>query len=417
MIVIGGGLGGLLVAALYSDVTLFEKTANLGGRFRNLPHKGYQLTTGALHMVPHGSEGPLAQLLQKVGADCTIVDSDPIATFYYDKEYRFKQLLKKIGFFEKMRLYAMLLEMKYRRGGQKSFQEYLESRTKNEIVFKGFRSFCIWSLSLEPSEVFCHEMFSIVRSMFKYKGPGTPVGGCSKICDELKKVIVRRGNKIIHKKVTEILVDEKVYGVTDEDGKEYEDPTVVSDIGAKATSSLVKFPRDYQKRIDALTPSEGIKYSLASKEPLVWHNGVMFTPGLQYIGGVNQPTNTDPGLAPKGYHLVMAHQRLTSPNFKKEKEKGLEELEILFKGKKYEVLTTQIYRKDNPVNHAASGQDLDQKTPVEGLYLVGDSAKGEGGIEVEGIALGVERLTSMITEGTYNPANKNIAKKVTHTQK
>lgn len=396
MIVIGGGLGGLLTAALYPNVTLFEKTSHLGGRFRNIPYKGFQLTTGALHMVPHGSKGPLAQLLQKTGAACTIVDSDPIATFYYNEELRFRQVLKKIGFTEKLKLYTMLLEMKYRKGGRKSFNEYLKRRTRNEMVHKGFRSFCIWSLSLELDEVPCHEVFSIVKYLFKYMGPGVPLGGCSGVVNALKRVIVEKGNQIIHKKIVEISADEKVYSVTDEDGKEYTDSVVVSNIGAKATSQLVKFPQAYQKRIDDMTPSEGIKYSIASKESLIWHNGVMLTPGLKYIGGVNQVTNVDPSLAPKEYHLVMAHQRITSSDFKKEKEKGLEELEILFKGKKYEVLTVQIYRESNPVNHAASGQDLDQKTPIEGLYLVGDCAKGEGGIEVEGIALGVERLTRIV---------------------
>lgn len=349
-------------------------------------------------MVPHGSQGPLAQLLQKVGAECTIVDSDPMITFYYDRELRFRHVLKIIGFAEKMRLYAMFLEMACRKGSQNPFQEYLERRTHNEMVLKGLRSFCIWALSLEPSEVPCHEFFSIIRKVIKYRGPGIPMGGCSGIITALEKVISEKGNKIIHKKVTEISADEKVYGVTDEDGKEYTDSVVVSNIGAKATSKLVKFPREYQKAIDRLTPSEGIKYTLASKESLVWHNGIMLTPGLQYIGGVNQVTNVDPSLAPKGYHLVMAHQRLTSPHYKKEKEKGLEELEVLFKGKEYEILAAQIYRGNNPVNHAASGQDLDQKTPIKGLYLVGDCAKGKGGIEVEGIALGVERLTKLVQQ-------------------
>jgi len=39
---------------------------------------------------------------------------------------------------------------------------------------------------------------------------------------------------------------------------------------------------------------------------------------------------------------------------------------------------------------------LDQKTPIKGLYLVGDSTKGRGGIEIEGIALGVQRLTQIV---------------------
>ncbi|MBU7015395.1 MAG: NAD(P)/FAD-dependent oxidoreductase [Theionarchaea archaeon] len=395
MIVIGGGIGGLLVAALCPKVTLFERTSQVGGRFRNIPFRGFQLTTGALHMVPHGSKGPLAQLLKRAGAPCTIVDSNPLATFFYDKEMRFGQVLNQLKLAEKTWLYTTLLEMRYRKGDKRSFQEFLEHRTKNEIILRGFRSFCIWSLSLEPSQVPCREMFSIVKSMFKYRGPGVPMGGCSGVIRALKTAIRRRGNAIVHKRVTEIVADDKVYGVVDEDGKEHTDSKVVSDIGAKATSRLVRFPGDYQKRIDAMTPSEGIKYSLASKEPLIDHSGVMFTPALDYIGGINQVTNVDPSLAPEGYHLVMAHQRSSSREFKKEKEKGLSELEKLFDGR-YEILNVQTYRRNNPVNHAASGQDLDQMTPIEGLYLVGDSAKGEGGIEVEGIALGVERLLGLV---------------------
>ena len=84
MIVIGGGLGGLVTAALAAKrgpVTLFERSRTLGGRFRNISHEGYQLTTGALHMIPHGSRGPLARLLAEAGASCTIIDSSPWATF------------------------------------------------------------------------------------------------------------------------------------------------------------------------------------------------------------------------------------------------------------------------------------------------------------------------------------------------
>lgn len=384
-----------MVAALCPEVTLFERTSQLGGRFRNIPYRGFQLTTGALHMIPHGSKGPLANLLKRAGAECTIVDSDPLATFFYDKELRFGQVLNRLRLAERTWLYTTLLEMRYRKGNKRPFQEFLEQRTKNEIVLRGFRSFCIWSLSLEPSQVPCNEMFSIVRSMFKYRGPGIPMGGCSGVIRALEKAIRKRGNSIVHKRVIEIMADDTVYGVTDEDGKEYQDSVVVSDIGAKATSRLVRFPKKYQERIDGMTPSEGIKYSLASKEPLIDHTGVMFTPALDHIGGVNQVTNVDPSLAPEGYHLVMAHQRVSSGNFGKEKEKGFSELEKLFDGR-YEVLNVQIYRSSNPVNHAASGQDLDQVTPVKGLYLVGDSAKGVGGIEVEGIALGVERLLGIM---------------------
>lgn len=396
MIIIGGGIGGLLMAALYPNVTLLEKTSALGGRFRNIPYRGFQLTTGALHMIPHGATGPLARLLKRAEAHCSIVDASPISTFYYEKEYRFHELIKKIGSVEKWKLYAMLLEMRLREGGSESLQEYLDRRTQNTLVQEGFRSFCIWSLSMEPSNVPCHEFFAIIRSIFRYRGPGVPLGGCSGIIHALHKAIVQKKNRIVTTKVTEIMGDESVTGVIDEDGNQYEDSLIISDIGAKATSRLITFPSDYQKEIDSMHPSEGIKYTIACKKSVITHGGVMFTPGFSFIGGVDQVTNVDPSLAPPGYHLLMAHQKVSSHNFSKEREKGLTELKTLLADIPHEILSIQIYRKNNPVNHAATGFDVPQKTPIEGLYLVGDAAKGKGGIEVEGIALGVEALILLL---------------------
>ena len=80
--VIGAGLGGLLAAAALSkehDVRVFEQLDLYGGRFTNLPYKGFQLSTGAFHMIPHGPTGPLAGLLRQVGAKVEIVKSDPLA--------------------------------------------------------------------------------------------------------------------------------------------------------------------------------------------------------------------------------------------------------------------------------------------------------------------------------------------------
>src|SRR5574341_1123524 len=82
-VIIGAGLGGLLAGAKLSkagyDVEIFERLPFIGGRFANLEYKGFKLSTGALHMIPHGSRGPLAQMLRDVGANVTIVDSSPMA--------------------------------------------------------------------------------------------------------------------------------------------------------------------------------------------------------------------------------------------------------------------------------------------------------------------------------------------------
>jgi phytoene dehydrogenase-like protein len=44
----------------------------------------------------------------------------------------------------------------------------------------------------------------------------------------------------------------------------------------------------------------------------------------------------------------------------------------------------------------SSGSDIGYRTPVHNLYIVGDGAKGKGGIEVEGVALGVRNVMKEI---------------------
>ena len=88
--IVGAGLGGLLAGALLSkdkenDITIYEKLPFVGGRFTNIEYKGYQLTTGALHMIPHGADGYLAQLLNKAGCNVNIVNSNPDGLFRVNK--------------------------------------------------------------------------------------------------------------------------------------------------------------------------------------------------------------------------------------------------------------------------------------------------------------------------------------------
>ena len=48
--------------------------------------------------------------------------------------------------------------------------------------------------------------------------------------------------------------------------------------------------------------------------------------------------------------------------------------------------------------------DPGNTTPIKGLYIVGDGAKGKGGIEVEGVALGVENTIGLLQNFKTNYA-------------
>ena len=85
-VVVGAGLGGLLAAATAADagksVLVVERLPYVGGRFTTVDQDGCQITTGALHLVPHGSGGPLARLLASIGQPFRPVPRDVIASVF-----------------------------------------------------------------------------------------------------------------------------------------------------------------------------------------------------------------------------------------------------------------------------------------------------------------------------------------------
>jgi phytoene dehydrogenase-like protein len=179
------------------------------------------------------------------------------------------------------------------------------------------------------------------------------------------------------------------------DGERHDVDMVVSDIGHRLTAGMydARFSNPkYAAVLQKVRPSAGIKICLAAEEPLVGHPGVLFTPYTQRVNGVNEVTHIDPSLAPDGMHLTMTHQAMRSGDVQNEIKLGLQDIKRMFPDKKYSVLLVQCYRDDWPVNRIASGFDLGNLTPVKGLYVVGDGAKGKGYIEVEGVAAGVVDL-------------------------
>jgi phytoene dehydrogenase-like protein len=226
------------------------------------------------------------------------------------------------------------------------------------------------------------------------------MGGCKGVTDALVEIITTNGGtihtssevsgfKLDNDKVTAVIVD----------GEEHAVDLVISDIGHPSTAKLIGTETnisgmdEYSRKSKDLKPSAGIKICISSDKPLIGHGGVLLTPYAKRVNGINEVTNVDPSLAPAGKHLTMAHQCVHWNDLNeldKEIELGLEDLKDIFAGKEYEVLLIQSYSNDWPVNRSPSGADLKNKTPVSNLYVVGDGAKGKGGIEVEGIALGVK---------------------------
>jgi phytoene dehydrogenase-like protein len=404
-VIIGAGLGGLLTGAKLTkagyDVDIFERLPFIGGRFTNLPYKGFKLSTGALHMIPHGSRGPLSQLLKEVGADVTIIDSAPKAVILKENGeiISFHDFKNELSLTKKVKLGTVLAySLKFKPKSDISFRDWVLKYFDEEFLFKLADSFCGWALSLKAEEVPAREMLEIIDNMYLYKGSGIPLGGCGAVTDALSRIIRSNGGRIHTRSCVErIIVEKEMAKGVIVNGKTIDADIVISDIGHFETSRLYDVDdKEYLDKISNVKPSKGIKICLCADEPLIGHSGVFFTPYAQRINGINEVTNADPSLAPPGKHLVMSHQALISGDIKTEIDMGLLDLLHLFPDRKYEVLLIQSYSNGWPVNRASSGSDKGNGTPVKNLYIVGDGAKGKGGIEVEGVALGVRNAMGEI---------------------
>jgi|Deesub1362A_J573_1020465.scaffolds.fasta_scaffold00346_39 phytoene dehydrogenase-like protein len=393
--VIGAGLGGLLSAALLSakgyEVDVFEKLPFYGGRFTSINYRGFEVSTGALHMIPHGSKGPLATLLKKAGSDVEIVDSEPEGEIFLNgkrievrkKHFPFKSRMK---FFAWYAWNALL-------GKDANLDEF--GKQLDEFSYNFMKSFVGWSFSVMPKDITFSKMLAVYRQVAKYRGPGIPIGGCKAVVESLAEIIESNDGKIHLKTKIEGLMgedDEKVVrALFNGTSRDYD--IFISNIGHTLTAKLLNDP-EYERRYQT-EPSNGIKYTLALKEPFIGHTGVLFTLNTRRISGMNEVTNADPSLAPAGYHMLQAHQPMETENVRYEIGLGLKDIEEILSGIEYEVISIQSYRDDWPVNRIKAGSDMGVRTPYSNLYVVGDGAKGDD-IEVDGIALGVMEVMEVL---------------------
>ncbi len=434
-IVIGAGLGGLLSAAQLLQrgkrVLVLERLPHSGGRFTAKTFQGVQVSTGAVHMVPFGSSGVLAQMLRRLRIPHRIFDADVFGSFYvHGKQYRSRGLLgvyKFLGlrqFFWFTRLGYLMFFRKLPADEQNlPFRIWLERHIdvkRNPELVAFFERISRFALSLELDAVRTAEVVRITKNMFRFGAPGIVEGGCGTLTTELEQQLRRRGAEVrLRCDVMQILhEDEQVTGVrvrNKESGEEafYVAPLVVSDIGPRATHALLDNRKVTQAEVlkklkeedtatkphHELEEAVGLKVHFLSDISLIPHKGILYCLDTQRIAGIVQPTNCDPRLAPPGKHLLISHQVIQNGNIEEEKALALADLRKVFGetfDKQCRVLTMSAYRGEWPVNRVAQGADVAAKTPVQGLYLVGDAVKPSGYLMVEGVAQSVNTVLDLL---------------------
>ncbi|SRR5579875_124927 len=444
-VVIGAGLGGLLATAQLLRrglrVTLVERLPHCGGRFTAKTFQGVQVSTGAVHMVPFGSSGVLARMLRYLQVPHRFFDADVFGSFHvHGKQYRARGLLgvfKFLGlrqFFWFTRVgYLMFLRPLPASERALPFDAWLARHInveRNPQLVAFFERISRFALSLELSQVSTEEVVRTTRNMLRYGAPAIVAGGCGALTRQLERHILEHGGEIrLGCEVRQILSDgERVTGVcvrnrTGGEESVISAPLVVSDIGPRATNALLHSHRVTQAEAlkrntgkivgDPVTagdeagtgpaPQEavGLKVHVLSDVSLIPHKGIMYCLDTKRIAGIVQPTNSDPGLAPPGKHLLISHQVIQSDAIEEERALALADLRTLF-GEDFDkhcrVLTMGTYRGEWPVNRIAQGEDVTPETPLRGLYLVGDAVKPSGYLMVEGVAQSVNRFLDLLEE-------------------
>ncbi|HEV2457542.1 MAG TPA: FAD-dependent oxidoreductase [Ktedonobacterales bacterium] len=460
VIVIGAGLGGLLAAAQFlrrgQQVVVVERLAHPGGRFTAKTFQGAQVSTGAVHMVPFGTNGELAAMLRVLGVPHRIHDADVFASFHVrGQQYVCRsvlQLARVLGarqFGQMVRLgYEMFLRAPRPEWRTQTFGAWLArrvSRAASPELYAYFERVCHFALSVDLDDVAYPEVVETTKNMFRYGATGIVAGGCAALTGELECRITEGGGelRLLHDVLAIAREGTAVTGVRVRDKQTGAEtllraPLVVSDIGPAATRRLLDPPAE-NGRLPHVTSAavsageggadgravackreaSGLKVHLLSDVSIIPYKGVMYCLDTERIAGIVQPTNSDPRLAPPGKHLLITHQLMRSDDVNAEREAARADLRRLFGddfGTRITILTMSQYRGEWPVNRLVQGADVTPVTELTGLYLVGDAVKPSGYLMVEGVAQSVNALLDALDGSpTPQPALAGAAPRVLHT--
>lgn len=437
VVVIGAGLGGLLAAAQFlrrgKRVVVVERLAHPGGRFTAKTFHGAQVSTGAVHMLPFGTNGELAGMLRALGVPHRIADAEVFASFHArGRQYVCRSLLQLAGVFGPrqfahfVRIGAEMFARAPRPAERTlTFKQWLDQRVQraeSPELYAYFERMAHFALSVDLDQITYPETVETTKNMLRYGPPGVVEGGCAAVTGELERRVLESGGEVrMQQDVLAIArTGDARFNVSVLDrvsGNEtvLRAPMVISNIGPQATAQLLGATLDGTAPASHATAPAGdsgdqgaatrrvqacgLKVHLLSDVSIIPHKGIMYCLDTERIAGIVQPSNSDRRLAPPGKHLLITHQILRGEDINTERAAARADLQRLFGddfGTRVTILTMSQYRGEWPVNRVVQGEDVLPTTRVPGLYLVGDAVKPSGYLMVEGVAQSVNALMDAV---------------------
>lgn len=398
--IIGSGIGGLAAGALLSNagyrVIVVEKLPFFGGRCATLDFQGYKIDTGVSLVVDevHGA------LCREVGVDFEFRAVDPLLVVHLKgKDYPFNSAEGMVALIseasrddaEMGRVFqAMMNAVTWTEpSSSMSFLDWITQYTDNPDLLAVFQCLVTSIFGLRLSEIPAGAYFRMVAETEKagLKTSGFPLHGGGAVSDALVKAIRARGGEVWRNcPAVQINVDNgrATGAVVTRRGKETEiqAQAVISNAGPRQTVELVGkelLSAGYVKEVEALKSVPIIRVAATSDEALMEGSQVRLLTEAARMLLVWTPSNGNPHIAPEGKHLLAGFAFPASAHppyhFEEDIKLCLQDLADFIPGfeERAEILRIDTFHGDWPEYGTHTGYGLPLKTPVEGLYLVGDT--------------------------------------------
>ena len=426
-IVYGAGVGGLCAAARLAhagwEVTLLERLGHVGGRWSSRDVEGFVLPTGAFLIA---MDDPLAETFAELGVDFPVRPIEERTVYLVGGEL--------VGTGERGGLRALVEAASARDGSDpQRMMELIRGAIKGEVaasdellptwletqgagtdVRAALHAITQAWMALNAEEVRADAFFDYLRAQAGRGHHGIPPKGSRRLADNLADYVRKQDGEVqLNARVAELsATGGRVDGVILRNGERLRADIVVSGVGVSATAEMLPNGLAATLPPESEVPTApGITCYIASPEPFYPHPGVV-TVGTRCVCLVSTPTLVAPELAPEGWHYTETISTFASStddsDAKGELERHLADVDDLLPGwrEKGRLLKHQTYRREWPVYRAWPGHDPQDRLPVPGLALVGDSVKAPGlagtGASAESARLAVEAILA----GTGAPVGR-----------
>ncbi|MBI2527930.1 MAG: FAD-dependent oxidoreductase [Candidatus Rokubacteria bacterium] len=399
-VVIGAGIGGLAAAARLAAAGLsplvIEERDRIGGRFSSLDVEGFRLSTGAV-AVECG--GVLEETFRAVGAPFEVRRPDPAVVFRIGgKDRSFGGGWLQIFEMFVQRGARMLAAIREEVGGPPvedgpSLRDWLRRYTEHAVLHGIFQSLAASIFAVNADEIPARIFFEHFMLRGGFKGFGFAPRGCLALVEPLARAIEACGGAVwTGSTVERILVrDGAVAGaLCRREGRGVEIPVsaIVSNAGPRETLALLgegAVPEDYRERVTRdLRPAANLALYFTARRPLVSAPGLLTFVGTQRVCNLANLGKLCPELTPAGEPLYVAFgvPRPSLGAFDAGETVRLmrEDLAAAIPGfaEAGRVLAVHVMQGSWPAQRACAGHDLPQRTPVKGLWHVGDGVKPPG---------------------------------------